>query len=354
MKKRILLLLFSFFNLTIRAQTVSPQVKTLASRITRGMSSDSLKVRAIYEWVTDNIAYDVDLFKDADFKQYAETQKPENVIQSRKAVCMGYTNLFQDLCLASGIKAYTITGYSKNLDSRTNTLIFSTDRHSWNAVKLNNKWYLCDPTWSAGAINVRTGLFKKQLNEEFYLSDAKLFSKRHIPFDPLWQFSDAPISMEEFRYGLRQVRKQGFSYLDTLRVYEALDADQRKLNSDFRSLRFDTSNDEAKTGIGYYYAKKAENDSKAWHELIMSFMNKNNHDSYRRALEAKERVYSLLSNIEKDMNQARYYYSLVLPGSQFGSLALNNMRNADNYLRFIGQNKNNLDKYYDALRKMKY
>lgn len=353
MEKRILLLLFSFFSLTIYAQMVSPEVKTLASRITRGMSSDSMKVRAIYEWVTDNIAYDVDLFKYADFKQYAETQKPENVIKHRKAVCMGYTNLFQDLCVASGIRAYTITGYSKNLDSRTNALIFSTDRHSWNAVKVNNKWYLCDPTWSAGAINVRTGMFKKQLNEEFYLSEGRNFIKRHIPFDPLWQFSDAPVSMEEFRYGLRQARKPGFSYIDTLRVYEALDADQQKLNSDFRSLRFDASNDEAKTGIGYYYAKKAEIDSKVWHELVMSFMNKNNHDSYRRALEAKEQIYSLLGDIEKDMNKARYYYSMVLPGSQFGRMALNNMRNADNYLRFIEQNKDNLDKYYDAIKRVK-
>ncbi len=114
-------------------------MKRLASQITRGISNDSLKVRAIYEWVTDNIAYDVDLFKEADFKQYSGTQKSEKVIERKKAVCMGYTNLFQDLCLASNIKAYTVTGYCKNPDPRTNTLVFSFDRHSCNAVKLNNK-----------------------------------------------------------------------------------------------------------------------------------------------------------------------------------------------------------------------
>jgi hypothetical protein len=357
MKKGIYFLLFSFFSHAVSAQTVSPQVKRLASQITNGINKDSLKVRAIYEWVTDNIAYDIDLFNEMNIKtieQYAEAQKSEKVIQRKKAVCMGYTNLFQDLCTASNIQAYNITGYCKNLDSRTNTLTFSSDRHSWNAVKINSKWYLCDPTWSAGAINMQTGLFKKQLNEEFYLSEGQSFIKRHIPLDPLWQLSDNPISMQEFRYGQKPQRPLKFSYLDTLSVFETLAIDQQKLNADFRSLRFDATNDEAKSGIGYYYAKKAEVDSKAWHDLVMSFMNKNTTDSYRRARDEKDKIYSMLASIEKDMSQARYYYSLVPPNSQLSRMALNNMRNAENYLRFIEQNRDNLAKYYDALKKMKY
>ncbi len=201
---------------------------------------------------------------------------------------------------------------------------------------------------------MQTGLFRKQLNEEFYLSEGKVFIKRHIPLDPLWQLSDTLVSMEEFRYGQKPARQTRFSYLDTLSVFETLATEKQKLNADFRSLRFDASNDEAKSGIGYYYAKKAEIDSKAWHYLVMSFMNKNNGDSYRRAREEKDRVYSLLNNIEKDMSQPRYYYSLIAPNSQFSRMAFNNMLNADNYRRSIEQNKANLARYYDALKKMKY
>jgi transglutaminase/protease-like cytokinesis protein 3 len=357
MKKRIYLLLFSFFSFAVSGQTISPSVKHLASQITDGIHSDSLKVRAIYEWVTDNIAYDIDLFNEMNIKtveQYAEAQKSEKVIRRKKAVCMGYTNLFQDLCNASGIKAYSVPGYCKSIDPRTNVMTFSSERHSWNAVKINNKWYLCDPTWSAGSINMRTGLFVKNLNEEFYLTDGKKFIKRHIPLDPLWQLLDNPISMQEFRYGQKPARMLKFNYLDTLKVFESLAVDQQKLNADFRSLRFDGSNDEAKSSIGYYYAKKAEVDSKAWHDLVMSFMNKNTSDSYRRAREQKDRVYSLLASIENNMNQARYYYSLVPPDSELSRMALNNMRNADNYLHFIEQNRDNLAKYYESLKKMKY
>ena len=201
---------------------------------------------------------------------------------------------------------------------------------------------------------MQTGLFRKQLNEEFYLSEGKTFIKRHIPLDPLWQLSDNPVSMQEFRYGQKPAKALRFSYLDTLQVFETLAIDQQKLNADFRSLRFDASNDEAKSGIGYYYAKKAEIDSKAWHDLVMSFMNKNTGDSYRRAREEKDRIYGMLANIEKDMSQARYYYSLIPSTSQLSRMALNNMRNADNYLHFIEQNRANLARYYDALKKMKY
>lgn len=357
MKKRIYFLLFSFFNLAVSAQTVSPPVKRLALQITDGIRSDSLKVRAIYEWVTDNIAYDIDLVNELNIKttaEYAAAQKSEKVIQRKKGVCMGYTNLFQDLCLAANVKAYSVPGYCKSLDNRTNTLTFSPERHSWNAVKINNKWYLCDPTWGAGAIDVQTGRFRKKLNEEFYLTEGKTFIKRHIPLDPVWQLLDNPISMQEFRYGQKSARPFKLNYLDTLKTFETLAIDQQKLNADFRSLRFDASNDEAKSDIGYYYAKKAEIDSKTWHDLVTSFMNRNTSDSYRRAREAKDQVYSLLTSIEKDMNQARYYYSLVPPNSQLSRLALNNMRNADNYLHYIKQNRDNLAKYYDALRKMKH
>lgn len=357
MKKGIYFLLFSFFSLAVSAQSISPPVKRLASQITDGIRTDSLKVRAIYEWVTDNIAYDIDLFNEMNIKtaeQYAEAQKSEKVIHRKKAVCMGYTNLFQDLCLASGIKAYNVPGYCKSLNPRTNVLTFSSERHSWNAVKINNRWYLCDPTWSAGAIDMRTGLFEKNLNEEFYLTEGRTFIKKHIPLDPLWQLLDNPISMQEFRYGQKPARSSRFNFLDTLRVYEALTIDQQKLNADFRSLRFDASNDEAKSSIGYYYAKRAEIDSKIWHDLVTSFMNKSTNDSYRRAREEKDRIYGLLASIEKDMNQARYYYSLIPPNSELSRMALNNMRNADNYLRFIEQNRENLAKYYDALKRMKY
>lgn len=357
MKKILYLLLFSCTGFTTSAQELSSQVRCLSLKITHGINNDSLKVRAIYEWITDNISYDVSLSAGVQTKTaeyYVETQTSDKVINSKKAICMGYTNLFHELCAASKIKSYIVSGYSKNLATYTRKLFFSAERHSWNAVKINGNWYLCDPTWGAGFIDMQTGTFNKQRNEEFYMCNGKTFIKRHIPLDPLWQLSDTPISLHEFRYGLKPSKTSKFNYLDTLKIFENLTLEQQKLNAGFRSLNFDSSNDEAKSDIGYYFAKKAEIDSKAWHDLVVSFMNKNTGDSYRRAREEKDKVYQLLASIEHNMNQARYYYSLIPPTSQFSRMALNNIRNADNYLRFIEKNRTSLTEYYDALRNMRY
>lgn len=356
MKKVLYLLLFSFTGLTTSAQELSAQLKCLSLKITYGINNDSLKVRAIYDWITDNISYDISLSTGVQTKTaeyYVETQKSDKVINRKKAICMGYTNLFHELCATNNIKSYIVSGYSKNLDPYTRKLVFSADRHSWIAVKINKTWYLCDPTWSAGFINVQTGTFNKQRNEEFYLCNGKTFIKRHLPLDPLWQLSDTPVSLNEFRYGLKP-KTSKFNYLDTLKVFEMLTPEQQKLNAGFRSLNFDSSNDEAKSDIGFYFAKKAEIDSKAWHDLVVSFMNKNTSDSYRRAREEKDKVYQLLANIEHNMNQARYYYSLIPPTSQFSRMALNNVRNVDNYLLFIQKNRTSLTEYYDTLINMRY
>ena len=359
MKKSLLFLLL-IGSLTVSAQTISPQVRLLASQITSGITKDSLKVRAIYTWLADNIAYDVDQFNqrtNRTMDEYAESQKPERVIVTRKAVCMGYSMLFQDLCLSLNIKAQHIAGYCKSLDPQTRTLTFSNQLHSWNAVKINGRWYLCDPSWSAGAVNMATGRFQKKLNEEYYLTDSQTFIQRHLPFDPLWQLRYEPVSLQQFRSSeiIPKVGKRiTLNYTDSLKVFETQDFDTQKLNAYFRSFKFDQSNDEAKAGIGYYYAQQAQKDSKAWHELLMTFMNKNTADSYRRAMAEKNRVYQLLESVERGMNQARYYYSLIPSHSLQSRVAINNVRNADHFLTVVEQNRANMAKYYDTLKKAKY
>ena len=45
-----------------------------------------------------------------------------------------------------GIKVLMVNGFG-----RTSAVDFSKltmPNHTWNAVNLNNKWYLCDPTWA--------------------------------------------------------------------------------------------------------------------------------------------------------------------------------------------------------------
>jgi transglutaminase/protease-like cytokinesis protein 3 len=194
MRKYFYVVLF-FLNITVFAQKPSVQVQNLASQITKNIESDSLKVRAIYDWMTDNIAYDVPLFRKIGRKsveEFVELQQTEEVLASKKAVCMGYSILFKDLCNASGIKAEFVSGYSKTVEPQTNRPNIPETLHAWNAVKLNGKWYLCDVTWSAGSVDINEGKFFKEKNETYYLSSSQEFAKKHLPFDPIWQLSNEP------------------------------------------------------------------------------------------------------------------------------------------------------------------
>jgi transglutaminase/protease-like cytokinesis protein 3 len=54
---------------------------------------------------------------------------------------------FNDLAQKSGIQSYIIEGYTKQYGK------VSSLAHAWTAAKINNKWYVFDPTWGAGYVN---------------------------------------------------------------------------------------------------------------------------------------------------------------------------------------------------------
>ena len=55
-----------------------------------------------------------------------------------KAVCEGYSKLFQYLCYSVGINATQVVGTSNG-------------NHMWNTACIDGKWYQVDVTWSDGA-----------------------------------------------------------------------------------------------------------------------------------------------------------------------------------------------------------
>ena len=63
-------------------------------------------------------------------------------------MCTGYAYLIKELCFLANIESEIIDGYARTVRSNIDALDMA--NHSWNAVKLNNKWYLCDATWSSG------------------------------------------------------------------------------------------------------------------------------------------------------------------------------------------------------------
>ena len=69
---------------------------------------------------------------------------------------------------------------------------------SWNAVKLNKNWYLCDPTWASGIPNLETNEFKFYYNDGYFLANPKLFIINHFPLDKKWSLLESTPNFDEF------------------------------------------------------------------------------------------------------------------------------------------------------------
>ncbi len=208
-----------------------PQEKTssipaIAGYIKQNFSSDSARVRGIYVWVANNISYDVARLKARDKDPNMAPQPVDDVLKTRSAVCQGYSELFVEICKQIGINATVVGGYTKQRG------IVMQIPHAWVAVQLDGKWWLYDPTWGAG--HVQDDKFVKAFNNRFYkLAPAEMI-KDHMPFDPMYQFLNYPITNKDFIEGTTDAMtvssKPVFYYDDTLKMYRALPAAEQVLS----------------------------------------------------------------------------------------------------------------------------
>jgi hypothetical protein len=232
MKKTFILILLSFlsFHLSSSAQvdsTIGTDISgsanyaVLAHQLTDGVQSERLKVNAIYNWITHNIRYDVKALKKTSLKP----DEVATVLKKRKAVCDGYSKLFTALCEEAGIKAVTIEGYAKDW-MFDNGDQFYIPRHAWNAVYVEGRWHLVEPTWGAGhLVQEPTWLkklfgskknptnaggklkFKFRYDPKWMLMDPLTFRKDHLPTDPLWQLTDSLMPISIFEAGDSAIMK---------------------------------------------------------------------------------------------------------------------------------------------------
>ncbi|MAP55509.1 transglutaminase domain-containing protein [Altibacter sp.] len=176
----------------------------LSRFITRDFTTDEEKVRAIYSWIIQNIAYEPDEYKQFNFtfKNYRERNEKEEktrekiierTLQKGIAVCEGYAMLFEKLCELQGIPNYLVRGDIKTNFNDIGRPFAKT--HMWNVVTLDGKPYLFDPTWGAGRYN---GKFIKEPSYFYYKTPPHLFFKTHYPDMYEDAFMDQLISKDVF------------------------------------------------------------------------------------------------------------------------------------------------------------
>ena len=157
-------------------------IVTLARSITNGIEKDYDKALAIHDWVCNNIFYDTDSIDGlSNNAPYIAT----DVLESRRAVCLGYSNLYAALCRSIGIPCNIVTGYALGVGSgetewnETNQTT-SEANHAWNEVYLDNRWVIVDTTWdSKNKIENNVGYKDENLSHIYFDANLKFFSVNH-------------------------------------------------------------------------------------------------------------------------------------------------------------------------------
>ncbi|KIA87261.1 transglutaminase domain-containing protein [Flavobacterium sp. AED] len=172
--------------------------EAIANYIKANFKTDADKIRAVFYWTTSNISYDVANMYAVNFNETPQ-DRIIKALKTKKGVCIHYAEVFNDISNKIGIQSYIIEGYTKQYGKVANLA------HAWCAAKIDNKWYLFDPTWGSGYVN--NGKFIKKLNEYYFKAEPSKLISSHIPFDYLWQFLNYPITNNEFYAGTTQIIK---------------------------------------------------------------------------------------------------------------------------------------------------
>lgn len=115
------------------------EFQSFADELCRDCGDDEVKVKRIYDWITETIEYDGNAVEVA--YQYFDIHK---TLQSRKGVCFDFANLFAVFCRSQGIPCRILDGYSRE---DTNYL------HTWNRVYFNDRWWNTDLSYDSAQKN---------------------------------------------------------------------------------------------------------------------------------------------------------------------------------------------------------
>ncbi|MCK5522831.1 MAG: hypothetical protein KAI83_06820 [Thiomargarita sp.] len=166
--------------------------QTLAAYLIEPAKNDREKARAIYRWITYNIAYNDEGF----FKGKTGDLSPDGVLRNRRAVCEGYAGLFKRLGQLAGLEVETISGYSKGYSYAVDGN--DSINHAWNAVKIDGQWQLIDTTWGAGYLDEKKKRFIRLFQDHYFLTPPEQFIYDHFPKQTRWQLQQPPISKADY------------------------------------------------------------------------------------------------------------------------------------------------------------
>ncbi|KKA19620.1 SH3 domain protein (Cyk3) [Rasamsonia emersonii CBS 393.64] len=159
--------------------------------VCRPYKSDVQRLRAIFTWVSEKIAWDEPMDEDdVDMKR---------VISMRRGSPREVAILVKEMCAAVGLHADVIRGYLKTPGEVFDLDSLSRPNHWWNAVLVDGEWRIMDCSL-ASSTNPRRSLLVTTNSQHaetwYFLARPMEICYTHIPLHPEEQHICPPISPE--------------------------------------------------------------------------------------------------------------------------------------------------------------
>lgn len=165
----------------------SQSIATVAKYFLDNEKDPFRRAKAIHDYVALEVTYDhVALSEDRYPPQDAKT-----VFATKTAVCAGYARLFMAIANQADLEAVYLFGNVRDEHAE-----IAGDSHAWNAVKIEDRWYLVDVTWDSP--NSNDPAKRSEFRTAYFLTPPPVFGLDHFPKLEQWQLRDEPISRGEF------------------------------------------------------------------------------------------------------------------------------------------------------------
>ena len=127
-------------------------------------NSDENKIRAVHDYLVDNLEYDSSVSKDNIYNIYG-------ALINKLTVCEGYARAFKYIMDDLGIECIIACGTAVNSTG-------ATESHAWNYVKLDGNWYAMDVTWDDPVV-IGNGYLDRSTHYKYYLKGSNDFFTNH-------------------------------------------------------------------------------------------------------------------------------------------------------------------------------
>ncbi|WP_129020324.1 transglutaminase domain-containing protein [Edaphocola flava] len=167
-------------------------VKELATAIAAQTTDGEVQLRMLMLWMNNYLEVDEAKYNSGNFQPTGL----DNVMKYRKAFGIDYAELTTAFCKELKIPCLGVLGYSKMKNYVAGTG-FKEPNASWNLVKIQGRWYICDLFSSTHSMLPRGG-FMSVLDTRYFMPDPAWYITHAIPMDPAFQLLTNPISMQSY------------------------------------------------------------------------------------------------------------------------------------------------------------